>query len=116
MIGWFIVPPNCGCGCRMIAIGAFFCRAGWYRPSMRPAGPAKIISGIAVEPRTSGPGPRPYRIVVPRKELTEPDHSVWNYSNYMISAVPVRNTRYKGREIAGFYHDPQGKKQAFCGG
>ena len=24
MIWWFIVPPNCGCGCRMIAIGAFF--------------------------------------------------------------------------------------------
>ena len=32
----------------------------------------------------------------------------------MISAVPGCNTRYKGRVISGFYHDPQGKKQAFC--
>jgi hypothetical protein len=32
----------------------------------------------------------------------------------MNSAVPSGNTRYKGRVISGFYHDPQGKKQAFC--
>jgi cysteine desulfurase len=32
----------------------------------------------------------------------------------MISTVPSGNTRYKGRVISGFYHDPQGKKQAFC--
>ena len=31
----------------------------------------------------------------------------------MISAVPSCNTRYKGRVISGFYHDPQGEKQAF---
>ena len=27
-------------------IGAFFCRAGWYRPSMRPAAPVKMTSGM----------------------------------------------------------------------
>ena len=26
---WFIVPPNCGCGCSTMAIGAFFFGAGW---------------------------------------------------------------------------------------
>jgi hypothetical protein len=33
----------------------------------------------------------------------------------MISAVPGLGTRYKDRAISGFYHDPQGKKQAFWG-
>jgi hypothetical protein len=33
----------------------------------------------------------------------------------MISAVPGSNKGYKSRAISGFYHDPQGKKQAFCG-
>jgi len=37
---------NCGCGRRIIAIGAFFCFAGWWRPSRRPAGPVKITSGM----------------------------------------------------------------------
>src|SRR5215813_14283970 len=102
MIGWFIVPPNCGCGCRMIAIGAFFCRAGWYRPSMRPAGPVKMISGMAID---LGPG-------LPRREAAAGcvvawlhllnGHLVWNYSNYTNSAVPSLNTRYKGRAISGF--------------
>jgi hypothetical protein len=46
MIWWFIVPPNCGCGCSTMAIGAFFCLAGWYRPSIRPAAPVKMTSGM----------------------------------------------------------------------
>jgi hypothetical protein len=32
-----------------MAIGAFFWRAGWYRPSIRPAGPVKMTSGIAID-------------------------------------------------------------------
>src|SRR5437016_5362545 len=30
----------------MMAIGAFFCLAGWKRPSIRPADPVKMTSGI----------------------------------------------------------------------
>src|SRR3546814_771815 len=41
-----MVPPYCGWGCSMSAMGAlgrFLC---WYRPSSRPSGPLKITSGI----------------------------------------------------------------------
>jgi hypothetical protein len=35
-------------------IGAFFCRAGWYRPSMRPAAPVKMTSGMTVRTSIAG--------------------------------------------------------------
>src|SRR2546428_142109 len=41
-----------------MAIGAFFCGAGWYRPSIRPAGPVKMTSGILLEPRSLRPEAR----------------------------------------------------------
>jgi hypothetical protein len=33
----------------MIPIGAFLCRAGWYLPSMRPAAPANMTSGMIID-------------------------------------------------------------------
>lgn|SRR6516162_6291353 len=34
----------------MMPIGAFFWRAGWYLPSMRPAAPVKMTSGMNGKP------------------------------------------------------------------
>src|SRR5881398_2846148 len=42
----FIVPPPCGCGCRIRATGARGRRPGLKRPSRRPSGPGKMTSGI----------------------------------------------------------------------
>src|SRR5882724_10545267 len=41
-----MVPPNWGWGCSTSAIGApgFFCR--WYRASIRPAEPGRMMSGM----------------------------------------------------------------------
>src|SRR5262249_33465622 len=44
----------------MMAIGAFFCLAGWNRPSIRPADPVKMTSGIgtSLHERLFGRAPR----------------------------------------------------------
>src|SRR3546814_10328846 len=42
----FIVPPEAGCGWRIIATGARGRGAGGKRPSRRPSGPGKMTSGI----------------------------------------------------------------------
>jgi len=48
-----------------MAIGAFFWRDAWYRPSIRPAGPAKMTSGMGLlETERNG-------TLLPQQRLTE---------------------------------------------
>src|SRR5437763_14927076 len=41
-----MLPPACGCECRISATGARGRLPGWKRPSRRPSGPGKMTSGM----------------------------------------------------------------------